>query len=401
MISIEEALKAISEALEVLPSETVPISHASGRILAADVLSRRSQPPVAVSAMDGWAVRAADVATAPAELTAIGESPAGGNFAGAVGPGEAVRIFTGAPVPDGADCIVIQENVETDGKRIKVTVPGRTNAHIRTAGLDFRAGQVRLTAGRRLGPGDIALAAAMDNPWLSVRRKPRVALLSTGDELVRPGEPIGPNQIVSSNALALAAMIEATGGIAVDLGIARDNRESLAGLVEAARGVDMLVTLGGISVGAYDLVRDVLGSRGLRLDFWQIAIRPGKPLMFGECDGIPVLGIPGNPVSSLICGLVFLRPALHRLLGLENEPLATTTALLAGDLRENDRRQDYIRANLQPNTGGKLVATPFPIQDSSMLSVLADADCLIVRQPFAPAAKTGDAVTVIRRAGLW
>ncbi len=401
MISIEDALRAITGALETLPAEMVPLSQAAGRVLAADVISRRCQPPVAVSAMDGWAVRAADVAQAPAELTEIGESPAGGSFDGTVGPGEAVRIFTGAPLPAGADCIVIQENIEAIGKRIKVAVAGRANAHIRAAGLDFRPGQIGLAAGRRLGPSDIGLAAAMDNPWLSVRRKPRVALLSTGDELVRPGEPIGPNQIVSSNSFALAALIEASGGIAIDLGIARDNRDSLTGLVEAARGFDLLVTLGGISVGAYDLVRDVLGSRGLRLDFWQIAIRPGKPLMFGECDGIPVLGIPGNPVSSLICGVVFLRPALHRLLGLDDDPIPPASALLGTELRANDRRQDYIRARLSRNAAGTEVATPFSTQDSSMLSVLATADCLIVRPPFAPAAKAGEPVTVIHRAGLW
>ena len=285
LITVEAALARITGALSPVGSEWVNIAQAHGRVLAQGVVSNRTQPPFAVSAMDGYAVRAVDVATVPVQLNVIGQAPAGGAFGGTVGPGQAVRIFTGGPVPQGADTIVIQENTQADGDQVTVTQPVAAGRHIRAEGLDFRTGDEMLKAGKRLGARDVALAAAMNAPWLKVARRPRIALLATGDELVRPGEPIGAHQIVSSNALGLAAMIAACGGEAIDLGIARDDREELRALALGARGADMLITLGGASVGDHDLVQSVLGEAGLKVDFWKVAMRPGKPLIFGHMGG--------------------------------------------------------------------------------------------------------------------
>lgn len=391
LISVEEALARITGALSPVGSEMVSIAQAHGRVLAQAVISNRTQPPFAVSAMDGYAVRAGDVANVPAKLTVIGQAPAGGAFTGAVGPGQAVRIFTGGPLPKGADTIVIQENTQADGDQVTVTQPVTAGRHIRAEGLDFRTGDEMLAAGRRLGARDVALAAAMNVPWLCVRRRPRLALLATGDELVRPGEPIGPHQIVSSNALGLAAMIAACGGETIDLGIARDNREELRAMALGARGADMLITLGGASVGDHDLVQSVLGEAGLKVDFWKVAMRPGKPLIFGHMGQTPMLGLPGNPVSSMVCGLLFVRPAIVALLGETGGGDYTGTAILGADMGANDNRQDYVRASLSPDG----IATPFTVQDSAMLSTLAQAGCLIIRPPFAPAAKAGQIVPVL------
>jgi len=396
MISVDEALARITRDLSPVPAETVALSEAAGRVLAEDVAARRTQPPVAVSAMDGYAVRAEDVAEVPATLTVIGEAPAGTAFEGAVGAGEAVRIFTGGPLPEGADTVVIQENVERTGdERIVVREPASSGTYVRPAGLDFETGAVGLRAPRRLTPYDIGLAAAMNVPWLKVRRRPRIALLANGDELAYPGEPLGPNQIVCSNSIALAALITRAGATPIDLGIAPDEARALTAMAAGARGADMLVTMGGASVGDYDLVRSALGEAGLELDFWKIAMRPGKPLIFGRIGGTPLLGVPGNPVSAMVCGLIFLLPAIARLLGLEGGGLVETTARLGRDLGENDRRQDYLRARLERNADGTLSATPFTLQDSSVISGLSHADGLIVRPPHAPAARAGDEVTVL------
>jgi molybdopterin molybdotransferase len=309
-------------------------------------------------------------------------------------------------MPAGADAVVLQEDADVlqddaDGRdglvrrRILVGDPVRPGRHVRPAGIDFRAGEVLLQAGRALSPQDISLAAAMDWPWLTVRRKPRIAVLATGDELVLPGEPIGPDQIVCSNSFGVEALVEAWGGEPIDLGIARDNTETLKQMAAGARGAEMLVTIGGISVGEYDLVRSALGEEGLEVDFWRIAMRPGKPLMFGRLGATWVLGLPGNPVSALICALVFLRPALDRLLGRTSRGLEADRAILGEALQENDRRQDYLRAKLERNADGALVATPFELQDSSVLSVLSHADCLIVRPPHAPAAPAGAEVPIL------
>jgi len=395
LISVDEALARITGALTPVGSEMVSIAQAHGRVLAQAVISNRTQPPFAVSAMDGYAVRAGDVANVPAKLTIIGQAPAGGAFTGAVGPGQAVRIFTGGPLPKGADTIVIQENTQADGNLVTVTQPVTAGRHIRAEGLDFRTGDEMLAEGRRLGARDVALAAAMNVPWLCVRRRPRLALLATGDELVRPGEPIGPHQIVSSNALGLAAMIAACGGEAIDLGIAADDREELRAMALGARGADMLITLGGASVGDHDLVQSVLGEAGLKVDFWKIAMRPGKPLIFGHMGQTPMLGLPGNPVSSMVCGLLFVRPAIAALLGEVGGGNYTRTAILGADMGANDNRQDYVRASLSADG----VATPFTVQDSAMLSSLAKAGCLIIRPPFAPAARAGDSVPAVMLEG--
>lgn len=392
---VDEALAHVREALKPVASESIGIAQAFGRVLAEDVAARVTQPPADVSAMDGYAVRAADAGTVPATLRVIGEAPAGGAYPGTVGSGEAVRIFTGGPVPAGADAIVIQEDVDRGGDTIALREAAVAGRHIRRRGLDFREGDVALKAGRRLTARDIGLCAAMNVPWLPVRRRPRIALLATGDEVVRPGEPIGPNQIVSSNAYALAALIESRGGIAIDLGIAPDSRDALAAMAEGARGADMLVTMGGASVGDRDLVQAVLGEKGLQTEFWRIAMRPGKPLIFGHIQGTPLLGLPGNPVSSMICGLLFLGTALHRFLGAEGPALQTETVTLGRDLPLNDTRRDYLRASLE-RKGGQLVATPFPMQDSSQLSALARAQCLLIREPHEPPSRAGEPCTILR-----
>ncbi|MBM3541987.1 MAG: molybdopterin molybdotransferase MoeA, partial [Alphaproteobacteria bacterium] len=370
-----------------------------GRVLAEDVRARRTQPPADVSAMDGYAARAADLATIPATLTQIASIPAGGAYDGTLGAGECARIFTGAPLPKGADTIVIQENTEAGGARILIKEGAAKGRFVRPAGLDFKEGDVGLTAGRVLSARDVGLAAAMNVPWLSVRRRPRVAILPTGDEIVMPGEAIGPNQIVSSNGLALAAFVEAAGGEATLLGTAPDDARALRAIAQGARGADLLVTTGGASVGEHDLVRDALAEDGLVLDFWKVAMRPGKPLIFGHLHGVPVLGLPGNPVSTLVCALIFIRPAIEAMLGIVRPNAPATTAVLGADLAANDQRQDYLRARLTQGPDGRPVATPYAKQDSSMISLIAHSDCLVVRPPFAPAAKAGEAVEIIPLSG--
>ncbi len=396
MISVDEARARILAGFGPLTSVVVPLSEALGRVLAEDVEARLTQPPAAMSAMDGYAVRAADVAKVPVTLKQIGSAPAGGSYDGEVKAGECVRIFTGGPLPRGTDAIVIQEDTTAEGTAITVRESAAAGRYVRPAGLDFKTGDVGLAAGRILDPRDIGFAAAMNRPWLKVRRKPRVAIISTGDEVVLPGDPVGPNQIVSSNGPALAAFVTAHGGEPVNLGIAPDTPEALQAMAEGARGCDLLVTTGGASVGDHDLVRSALGDRGLVLDFWQIAMRPGKPLIFGRIGETPLLGLPGNPVSTLVCALIFLRPAMYRMLGLADpEGAERRTARLGRDLPENDRREDYLRASLTTDASGRLVATPFPKQDSSMMSLMAKADCLAIRKPHAPAAKENDPIEVV------
>jgi molybdopterin molybdotransferase len=395
MISVEEALRRITSTFQPLAVETVGLGEALGRVLAEDVVARVTQPPVAVSAMDGYAVRAADVAAVPAVLSEVGEAPAGGAYEGTLEAGQTVRIFTGAPLPDGADAIVIQEDTEAEGERITVKQGAASGTYVRPAGLDFCAGEVGITAGRLLGARDVGLAAAMNVPWLRVRRPPRIAILSTGDELVMPGEPIGPNQLVGSNGLSLSAFVTVCGGMPLNLGIASDSRESLVALAAGARGADLLVTTGGASVGKHDIVREALDHSGLELDFWKIAMRPGKPLMFGRLGEVPLLGLPGNPVSSLVCALLYLRPAIDIMLGRAPEARPPETAVLGTDLNGNDQRQDYLRARLGFDTMGRRIATAFERQDSSMFATLAHADCLIVRPPHAPPAAAGDTVEIV------
>ena len=399
MISVAEARSRIVGRFAPLPAEIVPLSAAVGRVLARDVAARLTQPPLAVSAMDGYAVRAADAQSPGARLRLIGEAPAGRPFDGAVTAGTAVRIFTGGPVPAGADAILIQENTEPAGDSVIVTEPVTGGRYIRRAGLDFSAGEILLPAGRVLRPRDIGLAAAANAPWLPVVRKPVVAILATGDEIVLPGDPIGTGQIVSSNSWALAAFVERNGGAAQNLGIAGDDPAALQAAVSGMERADLLVTTGGASVGDHDLIQPALGAIGLKVDFWKIAMRPGKPLIFGALEQdkatTPFLGLPGNPVSALVCALMFMAPVLQRLLGRLAEGPPTETATLGTDLPANDEREDYLRATLSTVDGGRAVTTPFAKQDSSMLSRLAAADALIVRPPHAPPAAAGDPVTII------
>ncbi len=399
MISVAEARSRIVGRFAPLPAEIVPLSAAAGRVLARDVPARLTQPPVAVSAMDGYAVRAADTQTPGARLRQIGEAPAGRPFGGAVGPGETVRIFTGGPVPDGADAILIQENAERDGDTVIAAGPVPEGRYIRPAGLDFSEGEILLPAGRVLRPRDIGLAAAVNAPWLPVVRKPVVAILATGDEIVLPGDPVGPDRIVSSNSWALAAFVERNGGTAQNLGIAGDDPAALQAAVRGMGRADLLVTTGGASVGEHDLIRSALGEIGLDVDFWKIAMRPGKPLIFGaleqESGSTPFLGLPGNPVSALVCALMFMAPVLQRMLDRPADGPPTETAILGADLAANDEREDYLRATLSADDAGRPVATPFAKQDSSMLSRLAAADALIVRPPRARPAAAGDSVAII------
>ncbi|MBK3798991.1 molybdopterin molybdenumtransferase MoeA [Azospirillum brasilense] len=400
MLQVGEARARILAAFTALPTETVPLPDALGRVLAEPAGARLTQPPFAAAAMDGWAVRSADIvpasADAPVTLRRIGESAAGHAFAGSVGAGEAVRIFTGAPLPAGADAVVMQEDCEDAGDRVRVGRAVPAGRFIRPAGLDFTAGEELLPKGRLLTARDVALAAAANLPWLRVHRRPRVAVLATGDEIALPGDPLGPSQIVSSNALGLCALVASQGGVAHNLGVAKDDPEHLAAMAAGAAGCDLLVTTGGASQGEHDHVRDVLG--GLSLDFYRVAMKPGKPLIFGTANGVPLLGLPGNPVSTGVAALLFLVPVLRRLQGLPAEN-ATLAARLGAPLKANDDRTDFLRATLSTGTDGEPVATPFPRQDSAMMSRLARADALILREPQATAAAVGDRVTVIPLSG--
>ncbi|MFQ5970699.1 MAG: gephyrin-like molybdotransferase Glp [Alphaproteobacteria bacterium] len=395
MISVDDALGRILAPLTPMPAEQVGISGALGRVLAADVAARTTQPPVAVSAMDGYAVRAADVANVPARLEIVGEVPAGQTYDGEVSIATAVRIFTGAPVPSGADAIVIQEDTTRDGNRVVVRERAEAGTYIRPTGLDFSEGDVLLKENHLMTARDVGLAAAMNVSWLAVRRKPRVAILATGDEVVLPGDPMGPARVVSSNNFSLAALVEAAGGVAITLGIAADDPASLSAMASGAAGADFLVTTGGASTGDHDLVQSVLSEHGLKVDFWRIAMRPGKPLMFGHFGDVPMLGLPGNPVSTVVCGILFLVPAIERMLGLARPAEPKRTAILGCDVDANDRRQDYLRATLSYGADGDAIATPFPIQDSSMFARMAEASCLVVRAPHAPPAPAGTRVEII------
>jgi molybdopterin molybdotransferase len=397
LLSVAQALARVLDGVAPLPAEHVALADAHGRVLAADLAALRTQPPDALSAMDGYAVRGDDVAKAQARLRVIGEVAAGRPFDGTVGPGEAVRIFTGGVLPVGADTVVIQERTEREGACLTVTAPSAAGRHVRARGLDFTEGDVLLTAGRRLADRDVALAAAMNHASVPVRRVPRVALLATGDELVAPGTTPAPGQIVYSNGFALAALARAEGAEVIDLGIVPDRVDATVAAVDAAarQRADVLVTTGGASVGDYDLVQQSLAARGMALSFWKVAVRPGRPMMHGVLGAMRVLGLPGNPVSAYVCGFLFMVPLLRRLLGRREAEAPTETALLGRDLPANDERADYLRATLARTPEG-LVATPFDLQDSSMLGLLAKADCLVMRAPFAPAAPAGSPCTIVK-----
>ena len=401
LLSVAEARARILANLRPAGTEIVPLAHAAGRVLAAPVLARLTQPPADVSAMDGYALRAADAATG-ARLRVVGAAPAGRPFDGTLKWGEAVRLFTGSVIPPGADSVLLQEDATADAETILVGEAPRLGQHIRRQGQDFAANDTLLAQGHRLGARDIGLAAAANHPWLTVHRKPRISILATGDELALPGEPVGPGGIVSSNAHCLAAMIQASGGQAVVLPVAGDSTAAIGEAAAAASGMDLLVTTGGASVGDHDLVQAGLSAHGFRLDFWKIAMRPGKPMIFGTLGGMPVLGLPGNPVSAFVCGVLFLLPAIARLAGEALEAPAEEHAVLGAALRANDHRADHLRATLSQGPSGALVATAFDRQDSAMVRVLANAQALILRPPHAPALDAGSAVRIIRldRLGL-
>jgi molybdopterin molybdotransferase len=395
MISVEEARGRILDSLKPTPAEVVALAQAWHRVTAQPVTARLTQPPVDVSAMDGYALRAADGALG-ADLRVIGAAPAGHPFDRHVGPGQAVRLFTGSVVPDGADAILLQEDATRDGDGVRVNEAVVAGRHIRRAGQDFATGDVVVPAGRRITARDVGVAAAANHPWLTVHRRPRVAILATGDEIVMPGEPIPPGGIVSSNAHALAALVRAVGGEPMILPIARDEHAAIGAVADSVTGMDILVTTGGASVGDHDLVIEALQARGMTLDFWQIAMRPGKPLLFGQLGATPVLGLPGNPVSAMVCGILFLLPALSRLSGLPAAPPPVSIALLGAAVKANDQRADHLRATVETDPAGRIVVTPFPVQDSAMLRRLARADALILRAPHASALPEGAEVGIIR-----
>lgn len=397
LMPVSEALARLLEGVAPLETEEASLADANNRFLAKSLHSTRTQPPFSASAMDGYAIRHED-AEVGATLTVIGEAPAGHGFSGQVLKGQCVRIFTGAPVPGGADTILIQENAARDGKVITLESIPKKGAFVRPAGLDFSKGDALLVPPMKLGYRQLALAAAMNHAVLPVIRRPKVAILATGDELVRPGAEPGPDQIIASNHAGIAALVEDCGGTSLDLGISPDDPVELArhvrrGLLEQA---DILVTLGGASVGDHDLVQDVLGQEGMDLSFWRIAMRPGKPLMAGNLGKTRVLGLPGNPVSSIVCGLLFLKPLISAMLGQDAKKSGQELALLGAALPQNDRRQDYVRAALEEDANGRSVATPFEKQDSSMLDLLARSGALIVRPPHAPKLSAGEQVPIIR-----
>jgi molybdopterin molybdotransferase len=395
LIPVEEAKARILKGAKTLSRENVALHQCAGRVLAADIKARRDQPPFPASAMDGYAVRFADVGQAPVKLKVIGTAPAGHGFTGTVRPGQAVRIFTGAPVPKGADTVVIQENAEAGDGEVTVKVAAQRLAqHVRRQGLDFAEGQVLLRQGTLLGAREVGLAASMNWPTLPVTRRPKVAIFTTGDELVPPGRTPRPDQIVSSNSFALAAFVRRYGGEAIDLGILPDKLGAISRAVQKSSGADILLTTGGASVGDHDLVQAALKEAGIKLDFWKIALRPGKPLMFARDGSRRILGLPGNPVSALVCARIFLKPLIFALLGL---PVGhdVVRAKLGTPLPANDLRQDYLRAQVSQDADGSFTATPFQVQDSSMQRALTEAHGLIVRPPFAPEAREGDPVDLI------
>jgi molybdopterin molybdotransferase len=398
LLSVEEALARVLADAQPLPAIEVPLIEAHGQVLAKDLAARRTQPPDAVSAMDGYAVRTADVANAPATLKVIGEVAAGKPLDHVLKAGEAARIFTGGVVPQGADAVVVQEQTTRDGDKVTMAKSSSVGKNIRPKGLDFEEGQVLFPKGHLLTSRDLGLVAAMNHPTAPVHRKPKVAIFATGDELVPPGATPGPGQIVYSNGFALMALLRAEGAEVIDLGIVADKLEDTVAAVRRAKAInaDVLVTTGGASVGDYDLVQSAFTAEGMKLAFWKIAMRPGRPLMNGKLGRMHVLGLPGNPVSSYVCALLFALPLLRKLAGRVDVETEVEPAVLGADMGPNDERADYVRATLTPSKSGPPIATPFPIQDSSTMGRLARAGCLVIRAAHAPAVSKGALVSIVK-----
>jgi len=392
MLTVDEARTKILGGLPAPQSHAVALHDALHQILAAPLAAKRTQPPSAMSAMDGYAVRAADCAACPSTLKIIGESAAGKGFAGTVEQGQAVRIFTGATIPAGADAVVIQENTDRDGDQVTINQAPSVSANIRPAGQDFNEGDTPLAAGTYLTGFELALIAAMNHADVPVIKRPRIGLLATGNELVLPGQTPGPDQIIASNTIGLAGLITGWGGTAIDLGILPDDLTTITMAIERAHDLDVLVTIGGASVGDHDYVQQALKDAGVEIDFWKVAMKPGKPLMLGRRNHQTVLGLPGNPVSALVTARLFLRPLINGLLGLSTDEGDEDVLVkeLAADLKPNGPRQDYIRATINGDQ-----VTPLSVQDSAQLSALARADGLIIRPPHAPAASAGLGVPVM------
>jgi len=391
LMPVEEARARILLNVKPLAPEQIAIAQALGRVLAKPISARRDQPPFNASAMDGYAVHSKDTVS---ERSVIGISAAGHAFKGKLKLGDAVRIFTGAPVPATADAVVIQENTEAKGKIVTVLSPARSQQNIRPRGLDFKKGETLLPAAIRLNTRDIGLAAAMNCNIISVRKKPVVAVIATGDELVLPGETPRADQIVSSNSNALVAMAERFGAHVINCGIVRDNLKATERAILKMGKADVIVTTGGASVGDHDFIQQALKNTGVNIGFWKIAMRPGKPFMYGRKGKQHVLGLPGNPVSALVCARLFLKPLLDCLQGLPMEE-AATMARLGATMNANDSRQDYVRAKLEFAADGSRTATPFNKQDSSMQRTFRDAHCLIIRLPNAPTASIGDLIPIL------
>ncbi|MEL7090683.1 MAG: gephyrin-like molybdotransferase Glp [Pseudomonadota bacterium] len=388
MITVDTALSQLFDLVAPLGTETVPLRAASGRVLADDVAATRTQPPFDAASMDGYALKSVE-ADLHAQFKVVGESAAGHGWAGTVGAGQTVRIFTGAPVPKGADRVIIQENVTRSGDLITITDDGDTKTNIRPAGIDFATGDV-MSGPRQLSPGDIALLASMNIAEVQVARRPVVALISTGDELVMPGEVPGPDQIIASNTFGLAALLELGGAEARVLPIARDTVASLQTVLGLTEGADLIVTIGGASVGDHDLVAQAAADMGLDQSFYKVAMRPGKPLMAGRLGDVPMVGLPGNPVSAMVCGTVFLMPMLRAMMGLGAAPAPRVTRTLSAPLAQNGPREHYMRAIADGDT-----IRDAGDQDSSLLSVLADANALLVRPPHDPPRAINDTVDAI------
>ena len=400
LLPVDDAVGRIAEAMPLMEPETVPLADAVGRVLAGPVEALVSHPPAAVSAMDGYAARSADLERLPAGLAVIGESAAGRPFAGAIGAGESVRIFTGAHVPEGADTVIPQEDTEPGDARVEIREVPSPGRHIRPEGNDFAKGDTLLPAGTALSARGLALAGSAGHATLTVLRRPVVAVVSTGDELVEPGTRPAPHQIVSSNGVFLDKLLASLGAEPLNLGIVGDGDGALEAALKRAPQADLVVTSGGASVGEHDgIARLMSDSGGLR--FWKIAMRPGKPLIFGHLERpspgagrVPLLGLPGNPVSTGVCGIVFVAAAVRAMLGRDHAP-RYRYAVLADGLPANDHRQEFLRARLEHGDDGRVLATAMVGQDSGMMAVFAQADALIMRPAGAPAAKAGEVVPIL------